>query len=114
MTTFATGRQAEAVAAEYLENKGYRILEQNYRTRWCEIDIVAAKDNVIHFVEVKYRQNDSQGSGLEYITPKKLHQMALAAEIWLTKRPSTEHCLAAIEVSGDGFTVTEFLDNIII
>jgi Holliday junction resolvase-like predicted endonuclease len=39
MTTFATGRKAEGVAAEYLENQGFEIIERNYRTRFCEIDL---------------------------------------------------------------------------
>jgi Holliday junction resolvase-like predicted endonuclease len=43
---------------------------------------VASKDKIIYFVEVKYRSSDSQGGGLEYITPKKLNQIKFAAQIW--------------------------------
>lgn len=41
------------------------------RTRYCEIDIVSMKDDVLWFTEVKYRKNDDFGSGLEVITTKK-------------------------------------------
>ncbi len=112
-TTFDTGRQAEATAADFLGNEGYNVLEQNWRTRWCEIDIVAEKDGVVLFVEVKYRKNSEQGGGLEYITPKKLQQMGFAASFWMTKNNrSGDYRLAAIEVSGDTFEITEFIDSI--
>lgn len=113
MTTFATGRKAEAVAAEYLEKLGFKVLQQNYRTRWCEIDIVAEKAKTVYFVEVKYRQNEEQGSGLEYITPRKLQQMSFAAEFWLAdKHRDSQYCLAGLEVTGEDFTVTSFIDSL--
>jgi uncharacterized protein (TIGR00252 family) len=113
MTTFTTGRQAEAVAATYLEKLGFTILEQNYRTRWCEIDIVAEKANELYFVEVKYRQNAKQGSGLEYITGSKLNQMMRAAEFWVAERQdSRQYYLAGIEVSGTDFQVTDFIESL--
>lgn len=80
MTTFEIGRKAEARAAAFLERKGCRLLEQNWRTRWCEIDIVAERDGIVYFCEVKYRSHNRQGSGMDYITPKKLQQMQFAAE----------------------------------
>jgi Holliday junction resolvase-like predicted endonuclease len=48
----------------------------------CEIDIVAAKDRVIYFVEVKFRSGTAQGSGFEYITSAKQRRMRFAAEVW--------------------------------
>ena len=50
---------------------GHEIIERNWRTRYCEIDIVSIKDDVLWFTEVKYRKNDDFGSGLEVITTKK-------------------------------------------
>lgn len=113
MTTFTTGRQAEAAAVEYLKKLGYNILEQNWRTRFCEIDIIASQNGVIYFVEVKYRQSNAYGSGLEYITPKKQKQMAFAAEFWVSENKwRGGYQLAAIEISGDQFEVTNFIDSI--
>jgi uncharacterized protein (TIGR00252 family) len=113
MTTFVTGRKAEALAAEYLRASGFTVLAQNYRTRWCEIDIIAQKDHIVHFVEVKYRQSDKQGSGLEYITDKKLRQMAFAAEFWLADMEvDTAYVLSGLEVTGDDFVVTDFIESL--
>lgn len=110
MTTTSTGRQAESKAAEYLKQHGFTVLEQNWRTRYCEIDIVARKDQTVYFVEVKYRTSDSWGGGLDYITPNKLKQMGFAAEIWVSANKwQYDYQLAAIEVGGKDFVVTNFL-----
>jgi len=108
------GRRAEAIAADYLRAHGYRLLAQNWRTRWCEIDLIVRKGEITYFVEVKYRHSSAQGMGLEYITNKKLAQMHFAAEFWLAghQAQSGEYRLAAIEASGAGFDVTAWLDDI--
>jgi uncharacterized protein (TIGR00252 family) len=112
MTTTETGRRAEAVAAQFLQRKGCRIIGQNWRTRWCEIDVVAERADTIYFCEVKYRQHNRQGSGLDYITPKKLQQMQFAAEFWVAKHGwSGEYQLCAIEVSGPQFSITNVIKN---
>ena len=83
MNTTAIGRQGEQLAADWLFQQGFAVLERNWKTRWCEIDIIASKDNVIYFVEVKYRATDSYGDGFAYITTKKQRQMAFAAQAWM-------------------------------
>ncbi|HJQ08467.1 MAG TPA: YraN family protein [Candidatus Saccharimonadales bacterium] len=113
MTTFDDGRRAEAVAAAFLLQKGCEIIEQNWRTRWCEIDIVARRKDVAYFCEVKYRRTASYGAGLEYITPKKLARMHFAAEAWVYINNWLGECrLCAIEVEGADFNVTQFIDNL--
>lgn len=113
MNTTAIGKQAEAAAAQYLVRKGYRIIEQNWRTRWCEIDVVAIKGDAVSLVEVKYRRLDSWGSGLDYVTPLKRKQMAFAAEFWLAAHNWTGSVyLAAIAVSGAQFEVTTFIPDL--
>lgn len=110
MTSFDTGRTAEAKAAEYLSAIGYTIIEHNWHTRWCEIDIVAKKDQLIYFVEVKYRGSDHHGDGLDYITNAKLSQMRFAAEFWVTKHTwDSSYELAAIAVIGQNFIIQEFM-----
>lgn len=114
MTTFSTGRAAEQAAADYLTSLGYTILVQNWRTRFCEIDLVVQKADTVYFVEVKYRQSGAWGSGLEYITAAKLRQMHFAAEMWVNEyRWDGSYNLSAIEVSGNDFKVTEFIDSIV-
>lgn len=113
MTTTETGRKAERAAAVYLEMRGYRILEQNWRRPRCEIDIIATKDGVVHFVEVKYRFADDQGSGLDAITPTKLRQMQRAAWTWVDESKwRGEYVLSAVEIAGPQFTVMSFIENV--
>ncbi len=112
MTSVSTGRRAEAAAAVYLQADGLTILAQNWRTRWCEIDIVAQKAKTIYFIEVKYRKANWQGTGLEYITPRKLAQMRFAAEFWVQDHSwKGDYSMGAIEVSGLTFDVTNFLPD---
>lgn len=111
MSTTDRGRTAEQAVAHYLQTSGYKIIEQNWRTRWCEIDVVAQKGDTVYFVEVKYRESARQGDGLEYITPKKLDQMGFAAELWVSNHNwHGEYCLAAASVSGHDFQVTHFIE----
>ena len=85
MSNNTVGHQAEVLAADYLHSQGYSIDCLNWRTRYCEIDIIAEKDQIIYFIEVKSRQTNRQGSGADYITPRKLRQMRFAAEMWLNE-----------------------------
>lgn len=113
MTNHSVGHEAEKRAAEFLKTKGYKIIDTNWQTRFCEIDIVSAKHNLILFVEVKYRTSGAQGSGLEYITPKKVKQMQFAAEMWVQQnRWYGEYEIGAIELTKN-FVVTNFLQSIL-
>jgi putative endonuclease len=79
----AKGNLAEDKANEFLLASGYRVLERNFYSRFGEIDIIALKDEVLHFVEVK--------SGLDYesavqnITPKKLSRLIKTAHVYMKK-----------------------------
>ncbi len=113
MTTTETGRKAEKAARLYLEMRGYEVIELNWRRPRCEIDIIARKRDVIHFVEVKYRFNNEQGGGLEAITPTKLQQMRRAAWAWVEETEwRGEYVLSAIELAGPDFTVMSFIENV--
>lgn len=111
MTNYAHGHEAEKHAAAYLKKQGYKILEINWRRPRAEIDIVASKKRgPVTFVEVKYRESDGQGNGLDYITSRKLQQMRFAAELWVTEnRYDGEYVLAAIEVSGEDYRISDFI-----
>lgn len=112
MTTTGTGSEAEQAAAEYLQRQGFDVIERNFRTPRCEIDIIAQKGQRLYFVEVKYRSRDTQGGGLDYITARKQQQMQRAANIWLQQHKwDKEVTLAAIEVSAN-YEITEFLESI--
>lgn len=105
-----SGQLAEQKAAQYLAENGYHILQKNWRTRRCEIDIVAQKNNTIYMVEVKYRLTHRQGEGFEYITPRKLLQMTFAAQSWVHYHAwNGSYQLAVISVSGEAYDVTDFI-----
>lgn len=110
MTNHAAGHAAEVTAAEYLKKRGFEIIELNWKTRFCEIDIVAKKDGAMYFVEVKSRQNRSHGFGLEYITPAKLRKMRFAAEMWVGNHEwQGEYQLAAVGIDENEIT---FIDEL--
>lgn len=113
MSNFVVGHAAEKHAAEYLERDGYNIVELNWHTRYCEIDIVAEKDKTVYFFEVKYRKNNSAGSGLEYITMAKQKQMKFAAEMWVQEHDWTDdYTLGAVEVTGPKFKISKLLTEL--
>lgn len=106
------GNQAESSVCDYLIENSFTIIERNWRTRMCEIDIIARKNDVTYFVEVKYRSTEYQGGGLEYITPKKLHQMQFAAQCWVQEHNyEGDWELSGVEVASD-FVVARFEPSI--
>ena len=80
------GRQGERLACEHFERLGYRILARRHRTRFGEIDLVAADESTLVFCEVKTRR---QGSGCPWdaLTPAKQAQVRRMAAAWLVEAP---------------------------
>jgi len=108
MSNHQSGHDAEKRAASYLATRGYKVLQLNWKTRYCEIDIVAEKSKAIYFIEVKYRQSNNWGGGLEYITPKKLKQMQFAAEMWVHEKSwQGDYQLAAVGISDEDIEFIE-------
>ena len=102
-TTTEKGSWFEGIVADELTQQGYQIIERNWRTKYCEIDIIASHANVTYFVEAKYRSSHLQGGGIAAITAKKLQQMHLAAEAYIARHASaTEYALMAAAPKEDG------------
>ena len=79
------GRRAEGWACIYLRLKGYRILEQRYKTKYGEVDIVASRGKAVVFIEVKQRQTLEAAIGsVGYQSEKRIMD---AAEVFLTREP---------------------------
>ena len=111
-TNYSSGHEAENVAAEFMQSRGFEIIELNWQTPVCEIDIIANKNKIVYFVEVKYRINDNQGGGFDYITAKKLQQMQFAAECWVQENKYLgDYELSALEMSAD-YQVTSFIQEL--
>lgn len=105
------GAVAEEAAAEYLQRNGHEIIERNWKTKYCEIDIVSQKNGTVYFTEVKYRKQPNQGGGLAAITPKKLRQMQFAAKVYVQAQriKDTDLLLAAMAFSGEPPAVETFV-----
>lgn len=78
-----TGRAGELLAAAILSDRGYSILDMNFRTRSGEIDLVAQKDGRIHFVEVKTRLNDNWGWPEESVGRSKISKIKKTAAVFM-------------------------------
>lgn len=106
-----SGARAELAVADSLQIQGYEIIERNWKTNRCEIDVIARTGDVIYFVEVKYRISANQGSGLAYILPRKLKQMELAARSWNQFHDWTgDWRLMAAEVTSSDFSHIELVE----
>ena len=77
------GQIGENTAADVLRAKGYRILRQNYRCRYGEIDIIAEKYGEMSFIEVKTRQNLNYGRPCEAVTEEKKKHLRRAAHCFM-------------------------------
>jgi len=80
------GNQYETLAKQYLQRQGLRFLDQNFLTKFGEIDLIFQQGETIVFVEVKYRKNDSFGSAAEMVTRAKMRKLVKTAQIWLSQQ----------------------------
>jgi putative endonuclease len=83
------GRNGENLAAWYLKKNGYKIVEQNYRNRMGEIDIIAREKKTIVFVEVKSRRSIRYGNPKWAVTPKKQRKISMVALSYLKATQQT-------------------------
>lgn len=82
-----TGASGEALAAAWLEAKGYTLLHRNWRWKRWEIDLVAHREGILHFVEVKTRRSTKYGHPEESVDTRKLQHLFSAAEQYLEEYP---------------------------
>ncbi|MFD2513219.1 YraN family protein [Pontibacter locisalis] len=82
-THLHTGQQGEQVAAQYLLQKGYILLHRNYRYRRSEVDIIAKKNHMLVFIEVKTRTTDIYGYPEEAVNNKKERMLLKAADQYI-------------------------------
>jgi len=86
-STNSIGQQAEADAWRFLAAKGYELVEQNFSFRGGEIDLIVRNKSTLVFVEVRFRQNASHGSGAETVTSAKRRRIIRTAQFYLQKNP---------------------------
>jgi putative endonuclease len=124
-----TGKQGELLTAKYLKNRGYSVIGMNYRKPWGEIDVIAKKEDKVHFVEVKTvsyeTKHDLETAVLrgtyrpeENVHKYKLKKLARAIETWLSEYNwlgDWEIDVAAIRiVPRETFATINMINNIVI
>lgn len=104
-----TGSRYESLAAAFLEEKGYHILERNYRNRKGEIDLIAREKGYLVFIEVKYRSNLEKGWPEEAVDPRKQQKIRQVASVYLYSHgcPEDTPCrFDVVGILGDQFRLT--------
>jgi putative endonuclease len=86
-----TGDQGEELAAAWLTEKGYQVIDRNWRYRHWEVDIIASRERRLHFVEVKTRRSLRFGPPEESITREKMTCMKNAAEEYQYRHPEWKY-----------------------
>jgi len=84
------GKDSESLAAKHLKKNGYKILEQNYRNKLGEIDIIAKEKGTLVFVEVKARKTHVFGNPKWAVTPKKQRKISMVALYYLKAENKTD------------------------
>ncbi len=78
-----TGHTGEDLAADYLQTKGYQILERNWRYSRAEVDIIAMNEEILVFIEVKTRSYTWYGQPEEFVSTKQANLIANVANVYM-------------------------------
>ena len=107
------GKKGEELAKEYLEKRGFKILETNkHFSRYCEADIIAEEKNTLVFIEVKTRTNNKFGTPFEAITKTKYQHLKIGIFTYLQENPKYKKFrIDAIAITMEPFKI-EHLKNI--
>lgn len=100
------GNLAEEKACRYLIENGYSVIERNFYSRFGEIDIIASKEDVLHFVEVK--SGEEYESAILNITPTKLSRIIKTAQVYIKKHAAqNDYTFDAIVVTPEKLVFVE-------
>jgi putative endonuclease len=80
------GLFGEGIAENFIKSKGYKIVMKNYRCKLGEIDLIAEKDDLLVFIEVKTRSNDKFGKGFEAVNFKKIDKIRKVATLYMMQK----------------------------
>jgi|TARA_B110000003_G_C16642952_1_gene530879 putative endonuclease len=110
---YELGNKGEQLAVNYLINKGYKIVERNWRFQKAEIDIIATKDKILISVEVKTRSTNDFGSPQDFVTPKKIKLMVSAMNEYILNKDldiELRFDIVAITKDKSSFDIQHFKD----
>ncbi len=109
------GKEGEGLALEALNKSGYRIIERNFKNKLGEIDLIARENNVICFIEVKTRADESFGGPLEAVSKTKQRKLSQVALSYLKSKGLIEQearfDVVAVMIRQDGTKEAQILKN---
>jgi len=110
------GQWGEQKAKEYLLAQGYTLLEENWRNRFGEIDLIMLYKDIVVFIEVRTKTSNNYGTGLESITERKLKQIRKMATSYLQLKQKWDQSirfdLVAIDKTIDTYNI-QHIKNIL-
>lgn len=113
VTTREQGEFTESLACQFLEKKGFKLLERNFHCRFGEIDLIMQHNDSIVFVEVRYRRSNNFGSGAESVTANKQTKLIKTASAYLQQHAKLSKYPARFDVvSITGSVETNNINNI--
>lgn len=107
------GKQGEQLAIEFLQKNGYSILEQNYRYRKAEVDIIAQKKDELIAIEVKTRSTNYFGDPHEFVNKKKIQLVTEAIDHYIQQKDldvEVRFDIISILKSGNNFKIEHIED----
>ena len=87
-TSKLSGAWGEALAAEYLRKKHFKIVAVGYHCRFGEIDLIVQDRKYLVFVEVKLRKSSNFARAMEYVDRNKQDKIRITASMYLSQNPT--------------------------
>jgi putative endonuclease len=109
------GKEGEQMAAEWLELRGFQLISRNWRSARYEVDIIASRDGVLHFIEVKSRHDDLFGKPEDWVDWKKGRHLLSAGEAFQMKYPiwkQVQYDILSILFFADGKRDFFFIEDV--
>lgn len=111
----ATGKHGEDIAVEFILGKSYQLIERNWRHKHAEVDIIASKDQVLHFFEVKTRRGKQIVDPETSVNTRKLNKLKEAAAEFLYLHPHWKHLqfnIISIRIAEDDETEILLIEDV--
>ena len=109
------GKAGEEMAAEWLEQRGFQLISRNWKSARYEVDIIACRQGVLHFIEVKSRHDDQFGNPEDWVGRKKGSHLLAAGEAYLDKYPiwnRVQYDILSILLTADGKRDFFFIEDV--
>lgn len=108
----AQGQQAEDQAMRFLEQQGCSLIERNWHCPFGEIDLIMQYDDILLFIEVKYRKNKGFGGAAYSVTYTKLTKLQRSIECYLQQKKLTHLACRLDAVLIEGDSLPQWITNI--